>query len=192
MSAPTITKKRLWGAERCCTCGKPRGLALQRKSWSLNCPTQYIPHTKNPDEQGDQITNDVIVGAHIYRNGGSGENTHLCDDCLRVGLRMIKLQVDELLGTIEAGADKDAELAELTARLALLQHHHQWLAYEHNRMQERLGKLLEIVKAHGIEDTPDIKFARFEFERGPAIKKKDEYLWIAPGGEAQPLTGGAK
>lgn len=167
-------------ADRCCTCGRPRGLAQKRPSWGLECRTAFVPHTTNPKEHGDQITNDIVVNAGIWRNGGSDNDTHLCDDCLRIGLRVIKLKVDELLGAIEANADKDAELAALTERLALVQHYHQDLAYDHNRMQERLGKMMEIIAAQG-QETPEIKHAKWEATRGPAIKKEDEYLFVAPG-----------
>ena len=111
-----------------------------------------IPHTPNPAEHGDQITNDIICNAGIWRNGGSDGDTHLCDDCLRVGLRVLKLKIDEALEVVEAGTDRLDEVAELTERLALLQHHHQWLAYEHNRMQVRLGKMLDVIDAAGIAE----------------------------------------
>lgn len=171
-------------AERCCTCGRPRGLAQKRRDWGLQCPTAMIPHTPNPAEHGDQITNDIICNAGIWRNGGSDGDTHLCDDCLRVGLRVLKLKIDEALEVVEAGTDRLDEVAELTERLALLQHHHQWLAYEHNRMQVRLGKMLDVIDAAGIAETDEIKHARFEVKRGPAIQKEDEYLWVAPAADS--------
>lgn len=177
-------RKILPRADRCCTCGRPRGLAPKRADWGLQCPTAIIPHTPNPAEHGDQITNDIICNAGVWRNGGSDQDTHLCDECIRVGLRVIKLKVDELLGAIEADADKDAELAALTQRLALVQHYHQDLAYDHNRMQVRLGKMMEIIAAKGIEETTEIKRAKWEASRGPAIKKEDEYLFVAPGKDA--------
>lgn len=182
-------RKYIPRAERCCTCGRPRGLAQKRRDWGLQCPTAMIPHTPNPAEHGDQITNDIICNAGIWRNGGSDGDTHLCDDCLRVGLRVLKLKIDEALEVVEAGTDQRAELSGLTQRLAELQHHHQWLAYEHNRMQVRLGKMLDVIDAAGIAETDEIKHARFEVKRGPAIQKDDEYLWVAPAADSSANVG---
>jgi len=147
----------------------------------MDCRTAIIPHTANPAEHGDQITNDVVCHAGVWRNGGSGEDTHLCDDCIRIGLRVIKLKVDEMLGAVESDADKDTELAALTQRLGLMQHSHQLLAYAHDRMQLRLSRLIKVIDAQGIDETEDIRFARWESTRGPAIQKEDEYLFVAPG-----------
>lgn len=182
-------RKYIPRAERCCTCGRPRGLAQKRRDWGLQCPTAMIPHTPNPAEHGDQITNDIICNAGIWRNGGSDGDTHLCDDCLRVGLRVLKLKIAEALEVVEAGTDQRAELSGLTQRLAELQHHHQWLAYEHNRMQVRLGKMLDVIDAAGIAETDEIKHARFEVKRGPAIQKDDEYLWVAPAADSSANVG---
>jgi hypothetical protein len=30
----------------------------------------------------------------VYRNGGTNEHTHLCDRCLRLGLRTLRAQID--------------------------------------------------------------------------------------------------
>lgn len=85
--------------------------------------------------------NDLIVGAQVYRNGGTGADTHLCDECLRAGLRVIKLEVDRCLEAVEKDADKDAEITRLTDELASLQltHHnleHQsgYLIRDHRRL----------------------------------------------------------
>lgn len=166
--------------ERCCTCGRPRGLAQKRQSWGLECPTAIIPHTTKPEEHGFQITNDIICTAGVWRNGGNRDG-HLCDECIRIGLRVIKLKVDELLDVMEAGVDKDAELAVLTQRVGLLQYYHQDLAYAHDRMQTRLGKMMKIITEHGIAETDEIRHSRWEASRGPAIRKEDEYLFVAPG-----------
>ena len=81
---------------------------MQRKSWGLECPTVLIPRTGGDDDKPAQMINDLIVNAAVWRNGGCAEDTHLCDDCLRVGLRHIKLKVDACLEVIEADTDKDA------------------------------------------------------------------------------------
>lgn len=176
-AAPTCSP-RVSRVDRCCTCGRPRGLTQRRASWGLQCPTVIVPRTNNPDDKPWQITNDLIYTAAVWRNGGSDETTHVCDDCIRVGLRAIKLKVDELLGEIEANADKDAELALLTQRLGDLQFHHQSLVYEHNRMQERLAKVLELVPGNVAAEA--VKFARWEVVRGPMKNH-----WGAPDADAE-------
>lgn len=150
-------------ADRCWTCGRPRGLAQQRKSWGLDCRTVIVPRTENSDDKPAQTTNDLICHAGIWRNGGTNHETHLCDDCLRIGLRAMKLKIDALLGELEKGRDTDIELAELTERLGRLQARHHNVCFDHNRMQDRLRTVLE-----GMPDSQAVRDARFEVNRGPA------------------------
>lgn len=149
-----------------------------------------VPRTGNPEDKPWQITNDLIYNAAVWRNGGgSEETTHICDDCLRIGLRAIKVKVDELLGEIEAGGDKNAELTELTQRVGLMQFYHQSLAYAHDRMQSRLAAVLAILKEHGIAETQEIKHAQWEAARGPARKEEGAYLFVTtPEENAQTLA----
>ena len=79
-----------------------------------------VPPTGNPDDRPAQTSNDLIVNASVWRNGGISEKTHLCDRCLRIGLRAIKARIDALLESLDGGGDKDAELVELTERLGTL------------------------------------------------------------------------
>lgn len=152
--------------DRCCTCGRARGLTQRRQSWGLNCPTVIVPRTGNPEDRPYQITNDLIYNAGVWRNGGSDDKTHICDECLRIGLRAIKLKVDELLGEIEIGNDKDQELATLTQRLGVLQFEHQSLVFTHNRMQSRLQQVLTLVPSVASE-SEIMRFAKWEADRGP-------------------------
>lgn len=109
-------------SQNCATCGKKRRpLEARRESWGTRLPTQLVPWPAVPEGRPCQSVNDLIVGAQVYRNGGTSEDTHLCDDCLRIGLRAIKAAVDEALEVVEAGADKDAEIAALTQRLGSVQ-----------------------------------------------------------------------
>lgn len=177
-------------ADRCCTCGRPRGIAILRHSFSLNCPTAFIPRTPDPTDRPFQITNDVICNVSVWRNGGN-RDAHFCDDCLRIGLREIKVKVGEILGELDASTSKDAELAALTQRLATVQHYHQQLAYEYNRMQTRLGALLKLAEAAGLKETKaeEIRMAHYEVSRGPAIKKEDDYLFESGKGKETPSHG---
>lgn len=148
---------------RCWTCGKPRGLSLQRKSWALNLSNPFVPRTDNPDDSPAQQSNDLICFAHVYRNGGTSEGTHLCDDCLRIGVRAIKVELDQLLEELGGDYDKDKEIVELTGRLANVQHRLSQACFEHNRMQERLKAILPPPQENESEAT---RLARWEVSRG--------------------------
>ena len=151
--------------DRCWICGRPRGLAQRRESWGLNCSTVFVPRTDNPEDRPAQIANDLIVNASIYRNGGSNETTHICDACLRVGLRSIKVSLSMALAEFDTDHDKDAELAELTARLAHLQCEHHRACFEHDRMQDRLAHVLSRLDASGGDDDEVTRSARWEVGR---------------------------
>lgn len=151
-------------SERCWTCGRKRGLAPIRRSWSLG-ELPLVPRTGSPEDKPAQITNDLICNAVVYRNGGTNEDTHLCDECLRIGVRSIKVGLDKLLDELDDGKDKDAELVKLTQRLGTTQHQLSNLQHDHDRMQGRLRAVLEILDSHKIEETEAIKFARWEAER---------------------------
>lgn len=140
-------------------------MSALRCSWGLDCPTAIIPRTGNPEHHPWQITNDIIYNAAVWRNGGSGDDTYMCDECLRVGLRLIKLKVDEALGELAPERDKDAEIAELTARLGELQFHCQSVVFEHNRMQRRLADVLPMLADKSGEKT--VEMAEYEVKRGP-------------------------
>lgn len=163
-------------SERCATCGRPRGLALRREAWSLDCRTALVPRTGNPDDHPSQMVNDLIFNAAVWRNGGTCETTHLCDDCLRIGLRAIKMEVDKLLAETEPDGDKDQQIADLTQRLGIVQHKYNNLAHDHDRMQTRLKAILAILgKARSeISDAKKtskelLEVALWEVNRGPAL-----------------------
>lgn len=152
-------------SDRCWTCGRPRGLAQRRASWRLEMPTIWIPRTGDPSDKPAQAANDLICHVSIYRNGGTNESTHLCDECLRVGLRAIKVRLDALLDRLDASHDKEKDLAELTEMLATVQFRYGELTFDHDRMQERLRAILPPRK----DDEPEsLQMARWEVERGRA------------------------
>lgn len=151
-------------SKHCATCGRPRGLSLQRASWDLKCPTVIVPRTGNPEDAPAQTTNDLIYNAAVWRNGGTSDRTHLCDDCLRIGLRAIKVRVDELLGALDEGHDRDAELVAVTQRLGLMQARYANLCHDHDRMQGRLKALMETPGNSEVLDD-----AAWEVSRGPTV-----------------------
>ncbi len=151
----------------CATCGRPRGLSPLRGSWGLHLKPPIVPRTGDPSDKPAQITNDLICAASVYRNGGAGPDTHMCDDCLSIALRALKVQIDDLLGELDAEHDKDKSLAELTERLGLQQHRHHSACYDHNRMQERLRELLKAPELRAATDSEALRMARWEANRQP-------------------------
>ncbi|OQX14542.1 MAG: hypothetical protein BWK73_09105 [Thiothrix lacustris] len=121
----------------CATCGKPRGIAIARRGWRFNS-TIIVPKSDNPEYKPLQMINDLIITANIFRNGGVGHDTHLCDDCIKVGLIALKSEIDGLLGEV----DTAKELTELTVKLGRVQNQYNNLVHDHNRMQDRMADLL--------------------------------------------------
>jgi len=113
------------------------------------------------------MSRDLIVSAQVYRNGGTGEFTHLCDDCLCIGLRAIKVEVDTALGEIDTERH-DKQIDELTQQLGTTQHTYKLIAHDHNRMQTRLKTVLLELDKFSVKETDDIKYARWEASREPA------------------------
>lgn len=149
-------------ADRCWTCGRPRGLSPQRAAWSLSL-NPFVPRTADPTDSPAQSVNDLICSAAIYRNGGTNGETHLCDACLAIGIRALKVKLDTLLGELDIPTDKDAALADLTERLGALQARHHNVCFDHDRMQDRLR---DVLPAPAENEPEAIKMARWECERG--------------------------
>src|ERR1700753_448997 len=98
----------------CATCGARRpSLQAFRGSWENDTSTVFVPRREDVEGRPVQAANDLICHAAVWRNGGTADDLHLCDDCLRIGLRAIKADVDGVLDVLEADADKDAETASL-------------------------------------------------------------------------------
>lgn len=105
----------------CATCGRRRGGLEQRRSgWSATS-TPIVPRSETEGRPWQQ-TNDLIVAVHVYRNGGTSDDCHLCSHCLAVGLRAAKVAIEAALNESDVSADKDAEIARLTQLVGQLQH----------------------------------------------------------------------
>lgn len=150
--------------DNCATCGRARkGIERRRQSWSPDLGTVAIPRrTDESDGTPWQQHNTLIVYASVYRGGGASEDTHLCDGCLTIGLRELKLAIDRALDETDASTDMTAAIADLTQRLARVQFHFRQAVFEHNRMQERLAAVVD----HPA-DAEVVDAARFEIARGP-------------------------
>jgi hypothetical protein len=83
-------------SSHCWTCGRPRGVAVRRASGSIDLLVP-VPCYPGPNSQPCQQYNDMICHAGVYRNGGTNGHTHLCDDCLRLGLRALRAEIDTML-----------------------------------------------------------------------------------------------
>lgn len=156
-------------SDRCWICGRKRGLEPLRDAWSLNMPTVFVPRTGDPDDKPAQISNDVMVGAYVYRNGGSAKGeTHICNQCITVGARAIKVRLSEVLEEIDPKHDLEAEVARLTARLASTQNALQNVCHDHDRMQKRLAYVLSLIDASEHKGDDELGDARWEAGRGRA------------------------
>ena len=145
----------------CWTCGTPRGFAQLRGSWGIHL-SPWVPRSESPDHRPAQSSNDILCGVSVYRNGGTSQDTHLCDACLAIAARAVLVELRGLLGE-ESDDDKDRTIAELTERLARTQHRLGDACFEHNRMQERLS---EILPEERKEESEAVRMARWEVARG--------------------------
>jgi hypothetical protein len=172
MSTATQQKKVWPKADTYChTCGKDRGpLTPLRGSWGF-METAEVPRTPEPERKPIQMINDLIVAVSIYRNGGCAETTHLCDDCLRIGLRHVFCVVSRMLEDTQSPEYQAAtEIAELTERLGDTQSKLNNLTHDHNRMQDRLRAVLALVPNTVATqvDVDVVKMAHWEAHRESA------------------------
>lgn len=87
----------------CCLCGEPRRpTQTPVSSFGNDVPIiqmdQYRPMKAGRWEQSPQM----LVSVNMWRNGGSNAQTHMCDECILVGLREAKKFVDQSIADIEA------------------------------------------------------------------------------------------
>lgn len=166
-------EKKVWPKEDsyCHTCGKDRDpLTPLRASWGFT-ETAEIPRTRDVDRKPIQMTNDLIVAVSICRNGGVGNSTHLCNDCLRIGLRHAFCVISNTLQETQSAEYLAAnEIADLSERLGETQSKLNNLTLDHNRMQNRLRKVLELVPKNlpSDVDVDVFKMAHWEAHRQPA------------------------
>lgn len=145
---------------KCVVCKKQQGIEQYRAEWDFH----DIVSVRNPEDKTSMYPypGQLLASAHISINGDVG---HICNECLRVALRHIKVKASELLSELDAGHDLEDELFALNERLASLQAKHHNVCYDHNRMQDRLAHVLDILDRKCPRDE-DLKFARWEVQRG--------------------------
>ncbi len=89
----------------CQCCGAPRGLAAPRAALSIHDLLFVKDHKDVAHPAGFIVEQSpqLIASLQVYRNGGGLEGReHICDDCLLIGLRHIRQQIDALIPPQEA------------------------------------------------------------------------------------------
>ena len=147
--------------KKCCICKKPQGLAPTRPSWSIN--SEFV-HAPNEPARNNQHTGEMLMSAWI-RTNGQGPDAHICDDCLRISLRALKVEIANVLAEFDNGHNIEKELADVTARLAQLQDEHHNACFDHDRMQDRLAHVLDVLDGKCPTDD-EVNRARWEVRRG--------------------------
>lgn len=85
----------------CCLCGAPRRVTQAPvNSFGNNVETiSMVEH--RPLEAGRwEDRPQLCVSVSIWRNGGTNAQTHMCDDCIVVGLQAAKRFVDGALNSL--------------------------------------------------------------------------------------------
>ena len=89
----------------CCLCGAPRRpTQAPVESFANPDPILHMKDHRPLQEGRWEESPQMIVSVLLYRNGGTATGqTHICDDCIVVGLKAAKRFVDESLSAL--GAD---------------------------------------------------------------------------------------
>jgi hypothetical protein len=86
----------------CCLCGQPRKPTQKPVSSFGNNATCISIKDHRPLQAGRWEENpQLIINVSIWRNGGTAEGeTHICDDCIVVGLKSAKQFVETSLAVL--------------------------------------------------------------------------------------------
>lgn len=86
----------------CCLCGEPRK-PTQRpvESFGNDCRIVQIKDHRSLKDGRWEESPQLIVSVSMWRNGGTAPGqTHICDDCIVVGLQHAKQFVDRSLAAL--------------------------------------------------------------------------------------------
>jgi hypothetical protein len=86
----------------CCLCGQPRK-PTQKPVDRFNNGTEIVNMAKHRPMQPGRWENEpqVLVNVGLWRNGGTATGqTHMCDDCILVGLKHAKVWVDTQIAAL--------------------------------------------------------------------------------------------
>lgn len=84
----------------CHCCGAWRRLEALRCSIGIHECVQVEEYKRlsRPPGACYEQSPQLIAGVGVYRNGGTSEDHHICNDCLQLGLRYARDRINELLG----------------------------------------------------------------------------------------------
>ncbi len=104
----------------CCLCGAPRR-PTQRpvESFGNNVECITISEHRELQEGRWEESPQMLVSVSMWRNGGTSPGqTHICDDCIVVGLKAAKRFVDDALRALGASHVDGGELQEALEEIA--------------------------------------------------------------------------
>jgi hypothetical protein len=84
----------------CSCCGQRRGVAPLNCSTGIDEIVQIECYKQITREPGCcfEMSPQLIAHAGVYRNGGTSSDQYVCTDCLTLGLRILRDQINDVLG----------------------------------------------------------------------------------------------
>lgn len=85
----------------CCLCGADRRPTQKPvQSFGNNLECIFIGEHRPLQEGRWEVNPQLLVNVSMWRNGGTDSHTHMCDDCIVVGLKEAKRFVDTSLAAL--------------------------------------------------------------------------------------------
>lgn len=93
----------------CCLCGEPRKPTQKPvESFDNGTPIVYMHEHREMKPGRWEQQPQMLVHVGMWRNGGTASGqTHMCDGCIAVGLRVAKEWVDQTLDALAAKSAAD-------------------------------------------------------------------------------------
>jgi hypothetical protein len=90
------------GNLHCCLCGEARRPTQKPvESFGNNCECITVAEHRPLQEGRWEVSPQLLVNVSIWRNGGTSfGQTHICDECIVVGLKAAKRFVDSSLAAL--------------------------------------------------------------------------------------------
>lgn len=84
--------------DHCCLCGeRRRPTQAPVRSFGNDMPCIVMKEHRELKPGRAEESPQLLVSVSMWRNGGTNEQTHMCDGCIVVGLKAAKKFVDEAL-----------------------------------------------------------------------------------------------
>lgn len=86
----------------CCLCGQPRRpTQAPVESFGNGCEVIHMADHRELKLERWEVSTSMLVNVSMWRNGGTAPGqTHICDDCVVVGLNAAKRFVDASLAAL--------------------------------------------------------------------------------------------